>query len=176
MTGSDALRMKFSPLQLLHSHFIALSIVAREDMEPGVHIQSKGLYPKLIESDLKTIVQLGNPDDEPDPHEFMVRLAVTCSPESGSAIPYRFASRMEGVFLIDHDGPLDERRRLVVINGASMLFGTMREQILTLTSRHKYGPLLLPSLDFRTIGPSKAETPQKEIPKPKRKPKAAAKK
>ncbi|HRI56303.1 MAG TPA: hypothetical protein PK170_04315 [Anaerolineae bacterium] len=61
---------------------------------------------------------------------------------------------MEGIFHIDHAGPLDERKRLVVINGASMLFGAIREQLLSLSGRHKFGPFLLPSLNFANLTPA----------------------
>ena len=53
----------------------------------------------------------------------------------------------------DHDGALDERRRLVAINGASILYGAMREHLLTLSARHRHGPVLLPCLDFRGLAP-----------------------
>ena len=59
----------------------------------------------------------------------------------------------EGLFAIDHDGALDERRRLVAINGASILYGAMREHLLTLSARHRHGPVLLPCLDFRGLAP-----------------------
>lgn len=167
--------MKFSTLQLKHSHFTALSIVAREDIQPE-HLGSVRPYPELAEADLKTHVQLGTPDDNPDPHEFMVILAIHCDPDSNSMIPYRFTARMEGVFEIEHDGPLEERTRLVVINGAGILFGTIREQILALTGRHKHGPLMLPSLDFRSLSPGTAPAPEQAASKPRRKPKTVAKK
>ena len=45
------------------------------------------------------------------------------------------------------------RGRLVAINGASILYGAMREHLLTLSARHRHGPVLLPCLDFRGLAP-----------------------
>lgn len=36
---------------------------------------------------------------------------------------------------------------------ASMLYSAVRNQLLTLSARHKYGPMMLPSVDFRPITP-----------------------
>jgi len=57
---------------------------------------------------------------------------------------------------------------MVVINGGSMLFGIVREQILALSLRHKNGPLLLPALDFRGLGPVDSEPPSKSPTRRKR--------
>ena len=36
---------------------------------------------------------------------------------------------------------------------ASMLYYAVRDQLLTLSARHKYAPMMLPSVDFRPITP-----------------------
>jgi len=163
--------MKLSPLQLLHSHFTTVSIIAKEEVTSEVSEESGAQYPKVLGSDVVTEVTLGVPDDENDPHQFVVKLGVSSNTDANASIPYRFAVQMEGIFEIEHDGTMEERTRLVVINGASMLFGSIREQSLTLTSRHKHGPLLLPSLDFRSLGPEPESEPAENVRKsPEKKP------
>ncbi len=43
---------------------------------------------------------------------------------------------------------------LIVVNGASMIYGSIREMISNVTSRSMAGPLLLPSLSFIDSKPS----------------------
>ena len=83
----------------------------------------------------------------------MVNLKLEHTTRADSVFPYSFLIEAEGLFAIDHDGALDERRRLVAINGASILYGAMREHLLTLSARHRHGPVLLPCLDFRGLAP-----------------------
>jgi preprotein translocase subunit SecB len=168
--------MKLSPLQLLHSQYTAISLFAREIPSPPADRPS-ACYPAASTESFTTKIELGMPEGEEDPHHFMVSLAVSSEKELPDDFPYQFAVLLEGEFHIDHDGDLEERTRLVVINGASMLFGVIREQLLSLTLRHKNGPLMLPSLDLRALGPKrKNDTPQtantdepKKAPQRKRK-------
>lgn len=119
-------------------------------------------YPTASAEDFITKIELGEPEGDEDPHQFIVNIAVSSKKELPPNFPYQFAVLLEGEFRIDHDGDLGERKRLVVINGASMLFGVIREQILSLTLRHKNGPLMLPSLDLRSLGPQRREATEKE--------------
>ena len=52
-------------------------------------------------------------------------------------------------------GNSEEIRHRLVINAASILYSSVRDQLLTLSARHKYGPMMLPSLDFRSIAPQR---------------------
>lgn len=149
--------MKRSPLQLMHSHFAGLSLVAL-DVAPESSDANTSAYPEVPEGAVDTKVELGMPaSDADDPHQFLLRIGVSSAKSLPTAFPYRFAAQIEGVFRIEHDGDLNDRKRLVLVNGGSMLFGIVREQILTLSLRHKNGPLLLPSLDFRGLVPSSEE-------------------
>jgi preprotein translocase subunit SecB len=145
--------MKLSPLQLDHYHFTGISIVARDDISLNEVEGENSPYPKFGPDDIKTVVSLGEPEGESDAHQFVVVLSISCNPPDTSAFPYIFAVNVEGVFTIKHDGPLDERKKLVVCNGASMLFGAAREVLLSLSARQKYGPMLLPSGNFNGMGP-----------------------
>lgn len=159
--------MKLSPLQLEHSHFTGLSLVA-VDIEPEAE-ENEQLYPAIPEGVLETTVELGLPSSSRgDAHRFLVKVGVNTRKELPKGFPYRFATQIEGIFTIDHDGDIEERKRMVVINGGSMLFGIVREQILALSLRHKNGPLLLPALDFRGLGPVDSEPPSKSPTRRKR--------
>lgn len=45
----------------------------------------------------------------------------------------------------------EQQRYRLVVNASSILYSSVRDQLLTLSARHKYDPIMLPSLDFRTI-------------------------
>lgn len=157
--------MKLSPLQLDHYHFTGISILSRPDINVEA-AESEGLpYPQISPNDIKTVVSLGEPEGENDPHQFVVLLHISCDPVADSPFPYVFAVSLEGVFTIKHDGPLDERKKLVVCNGASMLFGAAREALLSLSARQKYGPILLPSGNFNGMGPDSLSHSDKEVAK-----------
>lgn len=156
--------MKISPLQVKHYHFLSLSVAARLDVKIEETPLVSDLYPAIDSENLHTEVFLGDGEGD-DPHQFAVMLEVKYSPDDKSNFPYTFSVGMEGVFVIDHDGDIQERRNLVVCNGASMLYGAAREQLLMLTARHRFGPMMLPSANFRGL-----------VPEEKKKPKSAARK
>lgn len=162
--------MKLSPLQVKHYHFTALSVTARQDADIEQLDYGSDPYPPMDGSSLRTEVTLGEPDNESDPHQFVVMLGIFGATKEESNFPYEFSACLEGVFTIEHDGDLDERKRLVVCNGASILYGAAREQLLSLTARHKYGPMLLPAANFNGMAPS--EKPKKIIRKTKARKKA----
>lgn len=153
--------MRTSPLQLQHSQFAGLSLIASEQSAET----SETFYPPINADDIKVEINVGVLADEPARGEYMLTIGVS-NGEPPPTFPYRFAARIEGFFEIKSEEPKDDRKRLAVINGASMLYGIIREQLLNLSHRHKNGPLLLPSLDFRPLKErQKDEAPA--APKPK---------
>lgn len=140
--------MQPAMLQLKHYHFNAFSLHSRAGVVEFPHLEAGEAYPSLQAEELRPQVSHAEPDAE-DPRVFVIKLALEHSPVEGSTFPYDFKIEAEGVFNTSHEGDLEERRRLVVINGASILYSAMREHLLTLSARHRYGPVLLPCLDFR---------------------------
>lgn len=154
--------MNLSPLQLEHYHFYQLSLVSRDNIE--IDPDRKTLYPPINEDEVHTKVVLLT-SDEPDPHEFIVRLQVRSELTSANSdFPYTFDVDIEGMFSIDHDGEIEDRKRLVVCNGASILYGSIREQILSLSARHRYGPVMLPTASFLKLAPVDDPTPPPDEP------------
>ena len=152
--------MQAAMLQLKHYHFNAFSLSCRAQVVEFPHLDAGQMYPALQAEALQPQISHAEPDTV-DPHEFVVTLKLDHAPADDSVFPYSFMIEAEGLFTIDHDGDLDERRRLVAVNGASILYGAMREQLLTLSARHRYGPVLLPCLDFR--GLARQESDRKEL-------------
>lgn len=145
--------MKMSSLQVKHYHFTAISVVSRAEIDIDKTDFGSDIYPVLDDEILHTSVHLGEPADDGDPHQFALLLEIQYSPEKDSHFPYTFSVTLEGVFIIEHDGDIEERKQLVVCNGAAILYGAARDQLLTLTARQKFGPMMLPSANFRGLVP-----------------------
>ena len=141
-------------LQMKHSHFTRTILEPLPGFDSQSLVNNEELYPSFDGVPLTSKVILGEPEGVDDPAEFVVTLALTCHPGEAQQFPYRFELTMEGLFQINHEGDLEKRKQLVVVNGVSILYGAMREYLLTLTARHRHGPVLLPCRDFRGLAKS----------------------
>lgn len=74
---------------------------------------------------------------------------------SGKKTPYKIDIKVSGIFrwLLKSTSPV-ERKNLVVVNGATILYGAIREMVLSITSRSVAGALTLPSFNFADAAPS----------------------
>lgn len=84
--------------------------------------------------------------------------------------PYMLDIAVEGLILIPKGAEtLGDPEDLAVVNGASFLWGAVREQVLTITSRMRGGPVVMPSMNFHDLkkanrspdGPVPAAVPPK---------------
>lgn len=142
--------MNRSPLQLKHYHFVTLALRAQEGIDPDKLANSEGPYPDFDNIRLEPEVSLFSNDDAGDCGPYLLRLAMAYEPE-GDEFPYSFEVIIEGVFSLEENSDVTDCKKTVVINGASVLYSAAREQLITLSSRHLYGPMLLPTLDFRHL-------------------------
>ena len=142
--------MNRSPLQLKHYHFVSLALSAREDFNSESLADNEGAYPDFEGINLQPEVSLFSNDDAGECGPYLLRLAMAYEPEAGE-FPYSFEVVLEGVFALAEGADIADCKKTVVINGASMLYSAAREQLMTLSGRHLYGPMLLPSLDFRHL-------------------------
>lgn len=167
------MNIPLSPLQLLHYHFLGISVSA---LEPSAGaLQTEFIYPKIGGADLDIQIVLGENNSEKEPNQFKITLEVSNASQNVSDALYAFSVKVEGFFKIDHDGEFEERKRLVVINGVGMLFGAIREELLSLTARYRNGPILLPSMDFRGLKQQSSQPALKPNP-PKKASKTRSKK
>lgn len=72
--------------------------------------------------------------------------------------PYKIDVAAEGLILIPKGAeqvgdPVD----LAAVNGASMLWGAIREQVTTITSRMRAGPVVMPSMNFHDLKKANGE-------------------
>jgi preprotein translocase subunit SecB len=92
--------------------------------------------------------------------DWQVSLKLRHQPPAEANIPYRFSAEMVGKFIVHPTYPEGRIERFVKTNGASMLFGALREIIRATTARGPYPPLILPSTSF--YEPAQLDSPPAE--------------
>lgn len=146
--------MNKSPLQLEHYTLAEISIKPYEGYEPSDDAQ----YPSFDGVDFASAVEFGPASRKGVASDSLwgIRLNLTCQAKEGHPFPYQFSVGIAGVF---DGGGLSETNRadLVLVNGTSLLYGVLRDEILRLTSRMHNGPLMLPTVQFSHLADRAAE-------------------
>lgn len=109
----------------------------------------------------------------------LVQLTVELDAEGENPPPYLCNVKCVGYFAISKNAFPEEKKRLDVgvVNGASILYGIIREKIADFTSRAWYGTLVLPTGNFADMAPSavsveeSSDMTKKNLIKKARKPK-----
>lgn len=142
--------MNRSPLQLQYYHFVTLALHAREGLNPANLAGNESPYPDFEGVHLEPEVSLFSDDNAGDCGPYLLRLEMAYKPEDDH-FPYSFEVIIEGVFGLKDSASIEDCKKTVVINGASVLYSAAREQLMTLSGRHMYGPMLLPALNFQHL-------------------------
>lgn len=127
--------MIHSPLQLEHYFFTHIEIHTHPDadVEHGTGFGAE--------------VQCARHED--DPHRWMITLTVSLKGEDDEAPPpYTGEFEIVGMFRVADDYPEDKVAKLAHINGAAILYGTIREMVVNLTTRGPFPPVMLPTTTF----------------------------
>ena len=168
--------MKQSPVQLFQTTIEKLSIEALEEFSaaeqsaPGENIDLQ------VREVCEAFPPYWDAQEPPVPgiekRTFLVRLAIRTDPENTKPIPYAFDLMFSGVVAcvperLNGFEPMQAARQY----GFAMVYGAMREQFLTVTSRMPYGARILPTVSFMEPDPSSAtpasdDKPAKRLPKP----------
>ena len=140
--------MQRSPLDLQHYHFNKLELQTRADRSSPQAPSGVGQYPSFEGVEYSANVQVSAPPDQSAPFQFALKLALTCQPKDAETqFPYAFNVEAEGFFQVQAESE-DIARRLLVVNGTAVLYGAIREQLLTFTGRFSQGPMMLPTVNF----------------------------
>ncbi|AUB85699.1 protein-export chaperone SecB [Candidatus Thiodictyon syntrophicum] len=92
---------------------------------------------------------LPNAEDDSDPGVFVVMLRIAIDNQEGKPAPYLFDITALGLIEIDRKIDKEKRSDLAAVNGASLIYGAIRELVTTLTARSTAGSFVLPTMDFR---------------------------
>ena len=151
--------MQLSPLQLLEYAFDGISVVpvdgykADPEFAPGLVF-----FPGKLAMSADTGLALL--DEKEKYSDFGVKLTLRVGPKEDAQAPYNIQISVRGVVrmhLTLVEGQAEERRVRALVNGASLLYGAVREMVSTITSRSAHGPLLLPSLNFQDLASHKPD-------------------
>lgn len=150
--------MQKSPLQLEHSAILEFSIQVVECDE----VPYNGQYPSFDFASFKSSVNFESIEAEPEADtqasdemaakRFRVGLKLELAPSDDEPprFPYRIRFVIGGLF--EASQIKDDRRDVVtLVNGASMLYATARDFLLTTTSRCAGPQLLLPTVNFADL-------------------------
>jgi len=88
-------------------------------------------------------------------NEYALLLRLRVPNKDGKPAPYSLDLSVMGKFSYI-GAPRDDALDLVVVNGLSILYSSLRETVMTVTSRMLYGPLCLPGANFADHAPSLA--------------------
>lgn len=84
---------------------------------------------------------------------YQVMLEITLFPEDEKRkVPYSI--RLVAVGLFNVDPNVKDPEKLLEINGASILYSSAREFLITITSRGPWSPIFLPTISFIPQSPS----------------------
>lgn len=140
--------MNRSPLQLEHYELdsIQLEPVEEYSVKPGEQ------YPSFERADFGSHVEFGQASREGVDSDCLwgIRLRLKCTPKEGLPFPYSFDVAVTG-FVSGADLPADDRQQRVLVNGTSLLYGVLRDEVLRLTARMKYGAVMLPTAQFHDL-------------------------
>ncbi len=148
--------MRPSPLKLNSLRFLHVSVYPRNEPETLDPVEN----PAPIDTwgaNIHCSLTHAEADKEEggEVRDYMVALGIQVSDGPEKVVPYKIDVECVGYFSIPNGFPdAAERLEIAVVNGASLLYGAIREQVATVTSRCWYGELRLPSLNFREDGPA----------------------
>ncbi len=142
--------MKPSPLHLADYFVTELNVSANPKFDPKQEVP-------LRYEDFQ--VGFDATCDPEKKRQWQVILKLAHNPPAEANVPYRFAAEIVGIFILTDGVPEERIERLVKTNGASMLYGVLRETIRATTARGPYSAIILPSTSFYESETKPAETP-----------------
>ena len=160
--------MQLSPLQLMEYTFDSVSVMPVDAYEADPAF-APGLvfFPGKLAMSAETGLALL--DEQEKYTDFGVKLNLRVGPKEAAQAPYNIQVSVRGtvrMHLTQAQGQAEERRVRALVNGASLLYGAIREMVSNITSRSAHGPLLLPSLSFQDLANQQpALVPSAALPK-----------
>lgn len=138
--------MNLAPLQLIRYWIDDMVIHANRKFD----IENEGdHFMKSLNVESK-IADLDPPEDAPEACGlfWLVSLAIKVGEAEDDQDPYEIELNLSGVLQTSPEINEDSVRRIVEVNGPSMLFGTAREVIRGATANGPFAAVLLPSISF----------------------------
>lgn len=100
---------------------------------------------------------------------YLVTLRISIENKEGKIAPYDIDINLAGRFKISHTVQKEKQKDMVLVNGCSILYSTIRELVVTLSARSVYGILTLPTVNFQDHIQKNTGPPQDSQPTKKKK-------
>lgn len=157
-----------SPLQLIDAVFLNFDVKPRID--PNIFGGREIFEPfSFNRTNILTQIDQSLAEDKTDENftVLLVKLTIELKDEGENPPPYVCNVSCVGYFAISKLAFPDETRRIDtgVVNGASILYGMIREKIADFTARSWYGMMTLPTGNFSDMAPSSFNKGETATPK-----------
>lgn len=136
-------------------------IQLRQLVFKGIHLEpvepTGEVIPEATHIDFEGIVfrvnlgieTLATDEENNGPHSFVVMLGIAIDNTEGKPSPYLLDMTALGLIEVNDQVEQEKRADLAAVNGASLIYGAIRELVTTLTARSVAGLFVLPTMDFR---------------------------
>jgi|SRR5579859_1401621 len=125
----------FSALQPEQINFVNVSIKCNYDQD-------------VSSGTLMTNVEFRGSAHHEDKRNWMLNVRVSLKRANENPIPYEGVIECVGIFKVSPQWPEDQIEKLVMVNGTSLVYGSIREMICSITARSAFNMLTLPSQSF----------------------------
>ncbi len=128
-----------APLQLERYVFTKIEVEANPDF----------VLQESPEEDPVTMrLDVGLGEHNGDPSRYQVSVGIHELRAENGALPYRISLQIVGQFVVAQDFKPDDLRKIVQVNGASMLYSAARELVMLVTGRGPWPAFQLPTISF----------------------------
>lgn len=147
--------MKKSSLQLEHYHYTKLLLEVNADYQADKELENSVYFIPDAKA-IKTTIRLQKVVNQENTEQPLYALELNFSCDDAT-FPYVFSVGLMAFVMCEETlaEEIEQHQHRLVVNAVSMLFSAVREQLLMLSARHQYGPMMLPSLDFRSLAEQK---------------------
>jgi preprotein translocase subunit SecB len=142
--------MLLSPIQLKSFYYLLLKIELDYAYKPDPE-QPQARWSELIQESIGEQVGFNELTDGEGPNGlYAVRLGIRLQNETEKVLPYNVEVQAVGLFEWVDKSVTDAEKKesLIRVNGLSIVYGAIRDQICTTTGRFPHGPMLLPTMNF----------------------------
>ena len=101
-----------------------------------------------VKFDVKVGGKLYENRDDPAIYNATLSLKLV-SKNKSNPLPYKCKLELVGHFHVSDEVPSEKKEEIVGVNGLSILYGSAREHILSITSRGPHPSICLPCISFR---------------------------
>lgn len=141
--------MQLSPLQLLEYSLEGVSITPVDGFDNAKSDPLLAFAPEGMK--LQSEAGISILREQEAYSDYGLRFTLALSAKEDASTPYDVRVSVAGSVRMHGGGTQDQRQKLALVNGISLLCGVVRDLVASVTSRSRYGQMLLPTLNFAKL-------------------------